>query len=97
MLTFRPGEVAIMCNARLRPEMNGMACTITQPLGEYFVSGLGYRFHRGYEVRTADGGTYFQFPHQLRKKRPPGAEDAGARQAMLDCIERTKRPIGLET
>lgn len=31
-------------------------------------------------------------PHELRKKRPPESDDAAARQAMLDCIERAKMP-----
>ncbi|MCY0910867.1 hypothetical protein [Massilia antarctica] len=92
MLTFKLGEVAIIRNAKLRPHLNGLECTINKPLGTYRVTHLDGELHTGYGVQAADGVDYFLFPHQLRKKRPPATDDAAARQAMLECIERAKRP-----
>lgn len=71
MSTFKVGEVAIIQNARVHRNLNGVECTILRagaigfsPLGDYV----------GYEVDIRHPVTGFFLvarPDQLRKKRPP--------------------------
>lgn len=67
---FKIGEVAILCNARFNPSLNGMECEITGGLELREVtqdSSIALR----YAVRGADGNDYHADPHQLRRRKPP--------------------------
>lgn len=96
MTSFAIGEVAIGHNISW-DEYNGMECEITSGLEDRLVVNA-VTFARetwtGYGVRWASGVESFQAPESLRKKRPPSSDEATARQAMLDCIERVKMGQG---
>lgn len=90
---FAVGEVAIMCNSTYTPYLNGMECTVVGEPQWFRMALYGNVLKFGYPVDAQDGLKYVCAPDQLRKKRPPESDDATARQAMLDCIERAKQPL----
>lgn len=95
MDTFKVGEVAVGQNFVVHPEYNGMEVIVTRVIdgelemcdGEIFV-GVYYR------TEWANGHKDYHPSRYLRKKRPPESDEAAARQAMLDCIQKAKQPVG---
>lgn len=99
MKTFAVGKVAIGQNFRNWPELNGMCCEIIGGLRP----GFGHDSRTGetrkgqfYLVRWADCTELWVMPEYLRKRRPPSTDESESHQAMLDCIERAKQPLGVE-
>jgi hypothetical protein len=83
MTSFAIGEVAVLRGLVRQPELNDHDCVIESAP------------HSGHYAIQVPGHPQWKFVHRknLRKKRPPKFDAAAGRQAMLDCIERAKRPI----
>ncbi len=98
MNEFKVGDVAIGCNMKINVDRNGMECVIIEPLEwRTGIDGIGrVETHMQYFVTWADGKSSNVAHRYLRKKRPPSSDEAAHRQAMLDCIERAKRPVEVQ-
>lgn len=97
MSGLKIGDVCIGQNHILDLHLNGMECVVTEPL-EFVTAfnSLGEIVRdRAYGVRWADGTDAYAAPQYLRKRRPPSTDESESRQAMLDCIERARRPVGV--
>lgn len=73
METFRVGEIAIMVNALVLIQYNGMECEVLKGPGmmRQRQKDNSLRLVYGYSVRAADGRIFAVEPHKLRKKKPP--------------------------
>lgn len=79
---FNVGDVCVTQNADRYPEFNGVEVTVVAVYdGQIYMLDL---------KEPSTGLAFLARDYQLRKKRPPEANDAAAHQAMLDCIERSK-------
>lgn len=91
---FKVGEIAIAQNCS-NPRNNGAECEIIDPLMRRHLARAGAPgdiwVAQSYRVRLPDGQVFAAMPHQLRKRRPPSTDES--HQAMLDCIERARRPV----
>lgn len=78
MNTFKVGEVAICHGFVNWPELNGTECEILGGLKERAGFERTGNFYIGpqYLARFADGDVAAVSPHKLRKRRPPGADEA---------------------
>lgn len=69
---WKVGDIAILCNAKRQPQLNGHECTIIQEFGWYSSAN---RYWEGEmyccRVETSDGKTYSCEPHQLKRLDPP--------------------------
>ncbi len=91
---FKVGDVCIWQNLTgpFAP-LNGTETTIVS-------FGHGYCLQTGNFTGGAQTDTVWlgiklgAMPHELRLKRPPSSDEATARQAMLDCIERARMGQG---
>lgn len=98
---FKVGEVVLHINDPTITEpdlryLNGLECKIVAPLAMYKVWQQGrHIFELGYECLFPNGEYILCAPHELRKRRPPTMPSEVARQVMLDCIQRAKRPVGV--
>lgn len=95
---FKVGEIAIGQNFLVNTECNGMECEVLDglefvPIPICAKTGEALPPAMCYFVEWAYGVVSEVSPSNLRKKRPPEADDATARQTMLDCIERAKQPL----
>lgn len=94
---IKVGDICEGQNFESERQCNGMECVV--------VGGLEMRdwWHEDgtegcdpmYEVEWADGVASVVEPQHLRKRRPPSTDEAAARQAMLDCIQRAKQGSGV--
>jgi hypothetical protein len=97
---FKIGDVCIWQNC-VGPwtYLNGTETTITS--GQRFgIDTYSMEFGVGFGTDTPDPARdgYFLIgpPHELRLKHPPKSDEATARQAMLDFIERARLPVAAD-
>lgn len=95
---FKVGEICIGQNHIRDLYKNGLECEIIVGFGlhEWAHHDTGEAGQSmGYVVLWANGDEHVCEPKYIRKKHPPKSDDAEARQAMLDCIERARLPQGV--
>lgn len=70
---FAVGEIAIMVNAQILVQYNGVECEVLKGPGmmRQRQKDNSIVLIHGYSVRAADGEIFAVEPHKLRKKKPP--------------------------